>query len=184
MKKNIKKKEELLELIIPDEKNEKQIMEYVEEHIKNGENTVQGIGGLAEEETYSNWLYKIRKDLTNTKGENGRVQSTLYLAIRKKDNKLIGTIQIRHKLNEKLLNKGGNIGYGVRPEERKKGYATFMLELALKKAKELKLNRILVTCNKENISSVKVILKNKGKLENEIEVSKKEVIQRYWIDLK
>lgn len=105
------------------------------------------------------------------------------MAIRKSDNKLVGTIQIRHKLNEKLLIHGGNIGYGVRPCERRKGYAKQMLQLALEKSKDLGLKRVLITCDKDNIGSSKTILANRGKLENELEHNGV-LIQRYWITIK
>lgn len=48
----------------------------------------------------------------------------------------------------------------------------------------LNLNKVLITCDKTNVSSARVIQNNNGILENEI-FSKtfSEIIQRYWIDL-
>ena len=80
-----------------------------------------------------------------------------------------------------MLN-GGHIGDGVRPSERRKGYATEQIRLALQKCKELGIDRVLMTCEDWNVGSAKSIINNGGILENEIEVEGK-IFQRYWIDL-
>lgn len=96
--------------------------------------------------------------------------------------RMLGAIQIRHRLNDALLRTGGHIGYGVRPSERRKGYAEAMLALALPCAKRLGLGRVLVTCAKSNPASARTILHCGGLLENEISEADR-VTQRYWIDL-
>lgn len=93
-----------------------------------------------------------------------------------------GSIDIRHRLNEYLLQFGGNIGYSVRPSQRRKGYATEMLALALEECRKWGLNRALVTCDKTNIGSAKTIQKNGGVLENEV-LEGDRITQRYWIAL-
>ena len=91
-------------------------------------------------------------------------------------------INIRHSLNDYLLGRGGHIGFGVRPTERQKGYATKILSLGLNRCKELKIHDVLLTCNKDNIASVKTIQNNGGILENEIiDKENVKIIQRYWI---
>ncbi len=49
------------------------------------------------------------------------------------ENKIVGAVNIRHSLTEHLFNAGGHIGYGIRPSERRKGYATKLLALSLEK---------------------------------------------------
>lgn len=94
----------------------------------------------------------------------------------------IGAINLRHDLNERLLLTEGHIGGGIRPSERKKGYATQMLKLALQKIKEEhQVNPVLVTCNKGNIGSEKAILQNGGTLENEILEDNGNTVLRYWV---
>lgn len=79
--------------------------------------------------------------------------------------KPVGYGKLRHYLNENLLKHGGNIGYVIRPTERKKGYATILLSELLVKAKEKGLDRVLVTCYETNVASRKVIEANRGELE-------------------
>ncbi|WP_025028447.1 GNAT family N-acetyltransferase [Caldalkalibacillus mannanilyticus] len=107
--------------------------------------------------------------------------STFWLVHSNK--KVVGAVNIRHKLNDSLREIGGHIGYGIRPSERNKGFATLQLALALIKAREMGLDRVLVTCDKENIASAKTIVNNGGRLDSEGLVDGM-LIQRYWIEMK
>ncbi|MBS4205322.1 GNAT family N-acetyltransferase [Lederbergia citrea] len=106
--------------------------------------------------------------------------TTYWLA--DENDRIVGCINIRHNLNDRLLKIGGHIGYGVRPSARRKGYASAMLRLALEKAKEMELKKVLVTCNKDNIASAKTIINNGGNLESEYKEESGNIVQRYWID--
>lgn len=110
---------------------------------------------------------------------SNHVPSVVYLAVREKDDQLVGIMDFRRKLNPYLLNYGGNIGYSVRPSERGKGYAAQMLQLVLPKCRAAGESRVLITCEKDNIASRKTILRAGGRLENTLETA-----GRYWIDLK
>lgn len=97
-----------------------------------------------------------------------------------------GRVSIRHELNEELLRVGGHIGYDIRPSMRRKGYGTLILRLALEKARELGLDRVLLTCRADNVGSWKIIEANGGVLENEVEVDLpigRVLARRYWIEL-
>ena len=94
----------------------------------------------------------------------------------------MGAVNIRHKLNEELLYTGGHIGDGIRPSERRKGYATAMIALALEECRKLGIDKVLMCCNKDNIGSAKSIINNGGVLENEVEEDG-HWEQRYWIEL-
>lgn len=176
--------EEELELIFPSEEYKEQVMEYLQEHFDNNEFELNGDGELDQIKDFDKWLEKIKNDISEKTINCNRVPATVYLCIRKLDNKLIGMVQIRHKLNEDLLKTGGHIGDGIRPSERNKGYGTNMIRLALLKAKELGIGRVLMTCDKNNIASIKTIIKNNGILENEVELENGKINQRYWITLK
>ena len=95
---------------------------------------------------------------------------------------MVGAVNIRHDLNDYLLKYGGHIGDGIRPSERRKGYATEMIRLALEECRELGLTRVLMTCDKNNIGSAKSIIRNGGILENEV-LGEGSIKQRYWIAL-
>lgn len=108
--------------------------------------------------------------------------STFFLYDDERD-KFIGAVNIRHYLNVGLLKEGGHIGDGIRPSERQKGYGTKIIALALEECKKLKIDKVLITCYKDNIGSAKAIMNNGGVLENEIIDSDGILLQRYWIDL-
>jgi len=112
----------------------------------------------------------------------GLVPDSTFFCLDVERNTMVGAVNIRHYLNEVLLQKGGHIGDGVRPSERRKGIATRMISLALVECKKLCIDRVLMVCNKDNIGSAKSIMNNGGILENEI-ISDGTVLQRYWIDL-
>jgi predicted acetyltransferase len=112
--------------------------------------------------------------------ENFVPNSTFWLV--NEDNRILGTTDLRHSLTDFLYIEGGHIGYGIRPSERNKGYATKILELALIETRKLSISKALLTCDKSNTASEKVILKNKGVFykENILDGVKK---LSFWIDL-
>ncbi len=112
-----------------------------------------------------------------------RVPDSVFFLLDTERNRLLGAVNIRHYLNEWLLREGGHIGDGIRPSERRKGYATEMVRLALIECRKLGIHRVLMTCDKDNIGSAKSIMKNGGVLENEFINSEGKIEQRYWIDL-
>lgn len=114
---------------------------------------------------------------------DGRVPDSVYFLVDDQSNHFLGAVNIRHYLNEGLLLSGGHIGDGIRPSERRKGYGTLIIQLALEKCRELGIDRVLMTCDKDNIGSAKAIMKNGGILENEFVNEDGVVEQRYWIDL-
>jgi predicted acetyltransferase len=113
----------------------------------------------------------------------GYVPDSNYFFVDEEEN-ILGFVNIRHYLNDILLKIRGHIAYGIRPSMRGKGLSKKMLKLALEKAKERGINRILMVCDKSNVASAKTIIANGGILENEVyDVTDHEIIQRYWIDL-
>ena len=112
----------------------------------------------------------------------GLVPDSTYFCLDVERDIIVGAVNIRHYLNEGLMQYGGHIGDGVRPSERRKGIATRMISLALDECKRLGINRVLMVCNKDNIGSAKSIRNNGGVLENEVE-SDGIIVQRFWIKL-
>jgi len=97
------------------------------------------------------------------------------------DNRVLGAVNIRHQLTEHLYNAGGHIGYGIRPSERRKGYATLLLKLSLIEAKKLGIYDVLVVCDSRNIGSEKTIINNGGIPDKDYIENDGNVIKRYWI---
>lgn len=108
------------------------------------------------------------------------VPETLLWAV--VDGKFAGKIGIRHELNENLRVEGGNIGYEVVPEFRRQGVASEMLRQALPIARELGLDKVLITCDDSNTGSIKVIEKNGGVLEKKAVIASGVLKRYYWID--
>ena len=122
------------------------------------------------------------KNLNKEEAEDGFVPDTTLFCLDKDRNIFVGAVNIRHYLNDELLKMGGHIGDGIRPSERRKGYATAMIALALEECKKLGINKVLMCCDKKNIGSMKSIIYNGGVLENEVEENG-HIRQRYWIEL-
>ena len=128
---------------------------------------------------FDNWLKTLD---TKEKNKNNWVPDVTLFYYDKNRNIFVGTVNIHHYLNDKLLKTGGHIGGGIKPSERRKGYATAMIGLALDECKRLGINKVLVCCDKDNIGSAKSIINNGGILENEVEENG-HIEQRYWIQL-
>jgi len=153
-----------LYLEFPDKKHKKDAFAYLREFIDSG-SAINGMGRLDKYEDYDEWL---KMTIEHHKGINlsdNHVQSSEYFLIRKQDDKIVGMVNIRHELNDFLIERGyGHIGYGIRPCERRKGYATKQLRLALEKCAELGIKKVHVGCNEDNEGSRRTIEKNGGVL--------------------
>jgi predicted acetyltransferase len=106
--------------------------------------------------------------------------STYWLVVN--DIRVVGAVNLRHWLNEKLLKTGGHIGYGIRPSERQKGYATELLKQSLLKVRELGIDKALVVCDAINIGSEKTIRNNGGVEDTVYTEEDGNVIKRFWIE--
>ena len=168
-------------LVEPDLSYADEIIKYKEESLAESP-IINGSAGLDRLSSIEIWFEELKKRSCEDTVPKGLVPSSTYLGVREKDNYIVGMIDIRHYLNEYLTQAGGHIGYGVRKTERNKGYAKQMLKLALEKCKELKIKKVLITCDEDNIASEKVILSANAKLEDIRNVDG-ENKKRFWIDL-
>jgi predicted acetyltransferase len=129
--------------------------------------------------TYEEFLVVLED---RVKGKEPWVPSSHYFLV-DNVNQIMGMIDIRHELNEYLRTIGGHIGYGVRPSERNKGYASYLLKETLTKCKELQISQVLITCDEDNIGSTKVILNNGG-IEDDVFITEEgQMKRRFWITL-
>lgn len=100
------------------------------------------------------------------------------------ENKIIGLASVRHEINPDSHSVGGHIGYGVLPAHRNIGVGSDILKQSLAYCHQLGLSKVLITCDSENLASIKVILKNGGIREDihrSNECSPNEM--RFWIQL-
>lgn len=107
-----------------------------------------------------------------------RVRSSFKVAVTDAD-ELVGRISIRYELNEFLTNFGGHLGYGVRPQFRRRGFATDMLQAGLLELQQQGIAEALVTCLDSNTASAAVIEKAGGTLEDKREYQH-QLYRRYW----
>ncbi len=175
------KKEELC-LIRLSKSNQKEFNEMMEEWLKTedkGDNYTPYAIFKNDYLDFDNYL----ENLEVKEPIDGLVPDSTFFLYNITKNKFLGATNIRHYLNDYLLQFGGHIGDGIRPSERGNGYGKKIIELSLKECKKLGIKRVLMTCNKENIPSKKAIIANGGELENEV-VKDDEIIERYWINIK
>jgi len=147
-----------LKLIFPNKEHKEEWYRIVKE-IEDRNERITPYALKGESEDYDSYLKNAENNSKGLNLEKDRVPSDIYFLVKENENRILGAIDIRYSLNDYLYNFGGHIGYGIRPSERKKGYAAIMLGLALGKVRESGLDKILITCNKENIGSTKTIIK-------------------------
>ncbi len=159
-------------------------MDFYREFARAGEEDIHGKGAkfTGRDDEFDDFVDRL---LGFARGEGlreGWVPGSTWWLMRGR--RVIGTVNLRHALNESLRDYGGHIGYSIRPCERGKGLATRMLALTLDKARELGLARVLLTCDVGNVASARVMEKNGGVLASESYSPRAEGVQRrYWIEL-
>ena len=167
----------MLKLVKLEETYMPQMADMMDEWSASGERIVPYVLTKADYHRYQDYV----ESLEVTSEGNGLVPDSTYFCLDDDRDMFLGAVNIRHKLNEKLLLNGGHIGDGIRPSERGKGYGTKMIAMALEKCRELGIDRVLMVCDRNNAASARTIVKNGGVMENEIEVDGV-MEQRYWID--
>ena len=178
---------EIFYLETPSLVREKEIIDYINEFVEY-KSDINGTGALdkiLEGYTFEQALERcLNMENREYAEENGRCQGKTFLLIRKNDNKIVGTINVRWNLTEKMKQFGGNIGYGIRPTERRKGYNKINLYLGLIEAKKLGLNKVMLDCDVENLGSSKTMEALGGKLERtEIDPYDGILTSVYWINV-
>ena len=159
--------------------------EYVQSELIPGIDRFEGIRDLEKLEKldFEVWLEELEKKKSEKNSPKTYSPQTLYLAINDND-EIVGAIGIRWKQVPALMTFGGLIGYSIRPKQRRKGYASEMLKLALDKLKNTNLENVLITCKDFNIASKKVIEKNGGIFENTYNnIDDGYTYLRYWIKI-
>ena len=132
----------------------------------------------AENLPWADYVEALHDESLGRNLKEGRVPATFLMA--ESEGILIGRASIRHELNDFLFNYGGHIGYGVRPKYRRQGFATEILRQSLTYLHGLGVSDVLLTCDEENVGSIRVIESQGGILENTMEFEGI-LKRRYWI---
>lgn len=141
---------------VPSIARKEDAIDYIQEHYKYNSN-IHGSGGLHKYiDNYEAWLDKLEEDYIIEPTEE-RVPARTYFLVRESDNRLIGMINIRTALNERLSKFGGHIGYGIRPTERGKGYNKINLYLGLKICDEYGIDKVFMDADLDNPASWKTM---------------------------
>lgn len=179
---------EKLFLEIPTINRKQEALDYLEENVEYHSN-LNGTGSMdncLDGMTYEEWLLELerRKDIEYLNRIN-RCQSKTFFVVRESDNKIVGMINVRYHISEdKLKTWASHIGYGIRPTERRKGYAKIALYLGLLEEQKLGEDRILLLCDVDNIGSNKTILSLGGELEQtKLDAYDDTMTNYYWINV-
>ena len=172
-----------IELVYPSKNLKEQIIDFRNEFYQNNEMHIPGGAKLDMIENIDEWI-KYVQDLEKGITSDGFVSSTVLLGV--VNEKIVGIIDLRHRLNDWLKkNGGGNIGYAVRPSERRKGYASEMVKQCLEFYKKNNVEFVEISCDYDNIASKKTILKNNDIFDRELNESELgEKVQVYKINLR
>jgi len=169
-------------LTLPDESMLAEISAYKQAMLTAG-SSMDGTGSLRRHNS-KEWVAHTRLLRCEETCPENWVPASQYVCVRRADGRIVGMIDLRHRFNDFLAEYGGNIGYSVRPDERRKGYAKWMLANVLPEAKKLGLTRVLITCDDDNEGSRRTIEANGGVFERTTWLESEQItLRRYWIEL-
>ena len=141
---------------IPGISRKEDAIDYIRELLEYG-SEINGAGRLHRFlDDYEGWLKKLDLDYIQVPNEE-RVPARTYFLVRESDSRIVGMINIRLALNERLSHYGGHIGYSIRPTERGKGYNNINLYLGLKVCRKYGIERIFMDADLENPASWKTM---------------------------
>ncbi|WP_439938993.1 GNAT family N-acetyltransferase [Nocardia sp. N13] len=170
------------ELVLPTVSVRESFLEAMEEFVAEGAENSQTAAwieynapGWQDPDVFATFCEAVRADaLEETPRPQAHVPCTTLWWVDGDD--YLGRIAIRHRLTAFLLEVGGHIGYDVRPTRRREGHATEMLRQSLPWARDLGIGPALVTCDDDNVGSIRVIENAGGALEDV-----RGIKRRYWV---
>jgi predicted acetyltransferase len=169
-----------LRLVKPSMEVREQYLSFYEDWINSGEDIVPWVveRDPSHFKKYLDFLFS--GDSEEKLANSIWVPHSTYWLINE-ENVLVGAANIRHRLNQKLLDSGGHIGYGIRPSYRLNGYASALLSMSLSITRKMGIEKVLLVCDKGNIASEKTILKNGGLFDSEFVEDNGNTVRRFWI---
>jgi predicted acetyltransferase len=173
-----------LKLVEPACAHRKAFLATVADYQASGENRYPPLLEMIRAD-FRGYVHHLRRMARGVGLREGWVPYTVFWSVKPGLPLIVGELHIRHRLVPASEKEGGHIGYTIAPSMRGKGLGTQQLALGLGKARALLgLDRVLVTCDTDNVASTRVIQKNGGVLENEVVSDRSgKRVSRYWIDL-
>ena len=174
----------MIKLIRPCLEYEEDILLFKQEKLEHDGEAMDGCGSLERFTCFDDWQTHLNSyaDRNTIKPDSDYVEGSQHMLVDEDRHHIIGMVNIRHYLNDRLLKTSGHIGYSIRPSERRKGYGKLQLKLALQFIKDLGVKEVLITCDEDNIASAKTIESCGGELEGIVFVPEFNcMVKRYWI---
>ena len=169
-----------MELVEPREPLEAAYRSYLDELRATGEPLIPAVLEYPAGD-FAALIRRLRDDARGIGLPDGYVPASCFWLIDARQT-LIGVTHLRHSLNARLAYEGGHIGYSIRPTQRNRGYGKLILKLVLERARAMGITQVLLTCDKENRASARVIQSNGGRLDSEVaRQDRNGMTQRYWI---
>ncbi|SFT24767.1 GNAT family N-acetyltransferase [Paenibacillus sp. BC26] len=169
----------MVQLVKPSMALQEAYMAFYREWIVCGEDIVPWVVGL-DPSDFTAYIKQLNEAHKEENTPEGWVPHSTYWLL-DDAGQVVGAANIRHRLNQKLLESGGHIGYGIIPSERRKGYAAQLLALSLQETDGLGIREVLVICDHDNIGSERTILRNGGQFESSFTEAHGNVVKRFWI---
>lgn len=174
-----KMSKEKVRLVKPSAQYKETYVAFYEDWVASGESMVPWVISK-EPYPFEEMLVFLERSEQGIDIPKGWVRDSTYWLVTESD-RVVGAVNIRHELNEKLFHSGGHIGYGVRPGERQNGYGAEILKLSLEITKNLGITKVLVVCDAHNEASRRVILRNGGIQDQDYVEPDGNIVERFWI---
>lgn len=156
-----------IQLVRPTIEHKCKAIDFRQEFFDNNETIINGSELLDKTDSYEEWLKNVTNNANFETVEPNWVVTDTFFAV-DEENNIIGIIDLRHTLNDFLINLG-NCGYSVWPSERRKGYAVKMFRQILEIARIAGLHEIRISVERNNKPSIKIITRNGGIYERSFE---------------
>ncbi|MBE5881208.1 MAG: GNAT family N-acetyltransferase [Lachnospiraceae bacterium] len=149
-----------IKLVRPTLEMKEEALAYRQSHFDAGEHEISGSELLDQTEDYAQWVQSITANTSPETVNPAWVVTDTYFAVDEND-KIVGIIDLRHSLND-FLQDFGNVGYSVKPSERRKGYATEMFCQVREIARQAGMKELHMAVHRDNEPSVKTIVNAGG----------------------